>query len=187
MSSSYEQDATLEAARAAARRLARQAHLVGYVSGADPVRDVLRRITRGRYGRPPSWPTVPRLDTPWQDTISPERTGWRQRAATLDGQYACAVDYRVCRTCRAGWVEQPYTSEEYQRCGLAAAGLTALRVEHRPDLATLGGHFRDPAPSGPPPAPTYPATTSNGRPRAGKPPITRTVHRTRPTAREDRS
>ncbi len=78
---------------------------------------------------------VPRLSTPWQDTISPERTGWRQRAATLDGQYACAVDYRVCRTCRAGWVEQPYTSEEYQRCGLAAAGLTALRVEHRPDLA----------------------------------------------------
>ncbi|MFI8276464.1 hypothetical protein ACIGBH_16415 [Streptomyces sp. NPDC085929] len=33
---------------------------------------------------------------------------------------------------------------EYERCGLASAGLTALRVEH-PDLMwhTLGGHLRE--------------------------------------------
>jgi hypothetical protein len=43
-----------------------------------------------------------------------------------------------------GWVEQPHTIEEYQRCGLATAGLEALRPEH-PGLSwhTLGGHFQD--------------------------------------------
>ncbi|WP_439681215.1 hypothetical protein [Embleya sp. MST-111070] len=44
-------------------------------------------------------------------------------------------------------VEQPYTDPSYQRCGLASAGLVALRTEH-PGLNwhTLGGHFRDSEP-----------------------------------------
>ncbi|MBQ1076819.1 hypothetical protein KBX06_27260 [Micromonospora sp. C31] len=44
-------------------------------------------------------------------------------------------------------MEQPYTHPRYQRCGLASAGLTALRVEH-PGLSwhTLGGHFRSSQP-----------------------------------------
>jgi hypothetical protein len=52
-----------------------------------------------------------------------------------------AVDYQICRRCRRGWVEQPYTVERYQRCGLASAGLAALRADH-PGLSwhTLGGH-----------------------------------------------
>ncbi|TYC08757.1 hypothetical protein FXF65_38195 [Actinomadura syzygii] len=55
-----------------------------------------------------------------------------------------AVDYQVCRRCQRGWVEQPYTLLEYQRCGLASAGLAALRQE-QPGLAwhTLGGHFAE--------------------------------------------
>ena len=58
-----------------------------------------------------------------------------------------AVDYEVCRRCRLGWVEQPFTTPEYQRCGLASAGLAALRAEH-PGLAwhTLGGHYRESRP-----------------------------------------
>ena len=41
-------------------------------------------------------------------------------------------------------MEQPYTVPEYQRCGLAAAGLAALRAEyHGLEWHTLGGHFRD--------------------------------------------
>ena len=46
---------------------------------------------------------VPRLLTPWQDTISDERIGWRQRAANLNGEFAFAVDYEVCRRCRADY------------------------------------------------------------------------------------
>jgi hypothetical protein len=131
----------------AARRLAGQAHLVGRRSGRQPTRDLVRWLSRGRYGRHLGWPQVPRLSTPWQDTISAERPGWRQRAANLDGDDAFAVDYQICRRCRLGWVEQPYTLPQYQRCGLASAGLAALRAEH-PDLSwhTLGGHFRDSEP-----------------------------------------
>jgi len=52
------------------------------------------------------------------------------------------VDYQICRRRGLGWVEQPYTGPRYQRCGLAAAGLAALRPEYS-DLErhTLGGHF----------------------------------------------
>ncbi|MFE2867018.1 hypothetical protein [Embleya sp. NPDC059259] len=87
------------------------------------------------------------MDTPWQDTISGERAGWRQRAANLHGEWVFAVDYLICRRCGLGWVEQPHTLPGYQRCGLASAGLAVLRVEH-PDLAwhTLGGHLRDSEP-----------------------------------------
>lgn len=128
-----------------ARRLADQAvDQVGRASGREPVRDALRWLTGGRLGRRHGWPVVPDLGTPWQDTLSPERIGWRQRAANLRGDHAFAVDYRICRRCRRGWVEQPYTQERYRRSGLAAAGLAALRAEF-PDLQwhTLGGHFAD--------------------------------------------
>jgi hypothetical protein len=70
--------------------------------------------------------------------------GWRQRAANLQGEFASAVDYRICHRCRIGWVEQPYTLPQYQRCGLGIAGLAALRAEH-PGLSwhTLGGHLTE--------------------------------------------
>jgi hypothetical protein len=76
--------------------------------------------------------------------MSSERPGWRERAANLDDQTVFAVDYQICRLCQLGWVEQPYTDPSYQRCGLASAGLAALRTEH-PELSwhTLGGHFPD--------------------------------------------
>lgn len=128
----------------AAVRLAGQAHEVGRASGREPWRQALRWISRGRLGRPRGWPVIPRLGTPWQDTISPERMGWRQRAANLHGEFVFAVDYQTCRRCGLGWVEQPHTEPGYRRCGLAAAGLAAVRAEH-PGLAwhTLGGHFAE--------------------------------------------
>jgi hypothetical protein len=57
-------------------------------------------------------------------------------------EFAFEVDYQICGACRIGWVEQPYTLPIYQRHGLAAAGLAALRAEH-PGFAwhTLGGHI----------------------------------------------
>ncbi|WP_433358708.1 hypothetical protein [Streptosporangium sp. CA-115845] len=126
----------------AARRLAGQTDQVGRAPGREPWRELLRWITAGRLGRHNSWPVVPVLGTPWQDTVSAERIGWRCRAAYLNAEPAFAVDYRLCRRCRLGWVEQPYTLPQYQRCGLASAGLAALRREH-PGLTwhTLGGHF----------------------------------------------
>jgi len=128
----------------AARLLAERAHEVGRGSGRKTWREALQWISRGRLGRPKGWPTVPRLSTPWQDTVSAERIGWRERAANLDGEIVFAVDYQICHRCRRGWVEQPHTDPEYRRCGLASAGLAALRAEH-PDLSwhTLGGHFPD--------------------------------------------
>lgn len=130
-----------------AQHLAGQAHQVGRASGREPWRELLQWITRGRLGRRRGWPVVPVLGTPWQDTISAERTGWRSRAAYLNGKSAVGVDYRICRRCRLGWVEHPYTPPRYRRCGLARAGLAALRTEN-PDLSwhTLGGHFRDSRP-----------------------------------------
>ena len=93
---------------------------------------------------------IPRLPHPWQDTVTAERIGWRQRAANLadpanrEGEFVFAVDYRVCRRCALGWVEQPYTIPRYQRLGITSAGLAALRDEH-PGVAwhTLGGHLGD--------------------------------------------
>lgn len=127
----------------AARRLAQQAHVVNRASGRKPWREVLQGISRRTLGRPRDW-AVPQLSTPWQDTSSSERPGWRERAANLDGEIVFAVDYQICHCCQLGWVEQPYTEPQYQRCGLASAGLGALRAEH-PSLSwhTLGGHFRD--------------------------------------------
>jgi hypothetical protein len=36
-------------------------------------------VSRGRLGRRTGRPVVPRLPTPWQDTISAKRIGWRMR------------------------------------------------------------------------------------------------------------
>lgn len=127
----------------AALRLAGQVHEVGRVSGREPLREALRWISGRRLGRRNGWPVVPELGTPWHDTIS-GRPGWRQRAANLDGESAFEVDYQICRRCQLGWVEKPYTLPQYQRCGLATAGLAALRAEY-PGLAwhTVGGYLRD--------------------------------------------
>jgi hypothetical protein len=118
------------------------------MSGREPWRDLLVRLTRGRWGRRQGWPAVPVLDRPWQDTISDERFGWRTRAANLDNShdFVFAVDYQLCRRCRLGWVEHPYTLPDYQRRGLARAGLVRLRTEH-PGLSwhTLGGHSEAPS------------------------------------------
>ncbi|MFD7161151.1 hypothetical protein ACFV9C_41660 [Kribbella sp. NPDC059898] len=119
---------------------------VAQASGRRPARELLQWITRGRLGRTAGWPQPPRLDSPWQDTISGERPGWRERAANDPsepaGDFAFAVDYQICHHCTVGWVEQPYTREDLQRGGLATAGLAALRRDH-PGLAwhTLGGHI----------------------------------------------
>jgi hypothetical protein len=87
---------------------------------------------------------VPQLDTPWQDAVSTERSGWRTRMAFLDGEWVFGVTYQVCCRCQLGWVEHPYTDPDYRRCGLAAAGLAALRGEHAGlSWHTLGGHSRD--------------------------------------------
>lgn len=131
--------------RWAARVLAAQAaSQVGRAPGREPVRATLKWVTRGRLGRQQGWSVDPVLGTPWQDTMSAERAGWRERAAYLNGSLVFAVDYQTCRRCGLGWVEQPYTVPQYQRCGLATAGLAALRGE-QPGLEwhTLGGHFRD--------------------------------------------
>src|SRR5262245_7879471 len=128
----------------AARRLAAQAHDVSRASGRSLWRDVFHRISGGRLGQSQRRLAASVLNAPWRDTLSGERTGWRERAANLDGDTVFAVDYEICRRCRLGWVEQPYTEPDYQRCGLASAGLAALRAEH-PGLSwhTLGGHFPD--------------------------------------------
>jgi len=130
--------------RQAALRLARQAHQVGFASGRQLRRAALGWVRRGRWGRRRGWKVVPELGTPWQDTVSGERDGWRERRANLRGDVAFAVDYLICRRCRLGWVEQPYTEPPYQRCGLATAGLAQLRTEH-PGLHwhTAGGHMID--------------------------------------------
>jgi len=121
---------------------------VGRASGRQPWHDFLRRLTGGRWPAR-QWPVVPRLATPWQDTVSAERPGWRMRAANLragDGaerdEFVFAVDYELCGRCRIGWVEQPHTLEPFRRRGLAAAGLAALRTEN-PGYRwhTLGGHI----------------------------------------------
>ena len=143
----------------AARRLAGQAvDQLGRTPDRQRQRALLRRVSGGRLGRPaPGWPVVPVLRTPWQDTISGERTGWRQRSAYLfpdavvpapedfedRAELVFSVDYRVCRRCRRGWVEYPWTAPRYERCGVAAAGLAAIQGEHPGGVAwhTLGGHY----------------------------------------------
>ena len=146
-----------EDARAAWRLAGQAVDEVGRTPDWGRWRALLRQVSTGRLGGPaPGWPVVPVLTTPWQDTISGERTGWRQRSAFLRGDAVApdagaredrvglvfSVDYRVCRRCRLGWVEYPWTAPRYERCGVAEAGLAAIRAEH-PDVAwhTLGGHY----------------------------------------------
>jgi hypothetical protein len=129
--------------RQAARELAALATRVGWAS-----RDRLRRaaiwVTRGRVGHRRSWTVVRTPETGWQDNPSDRGMIWRERAAYLNGQPVFGVDYQVCRRCRAGWAEEPWTEDRYTRCGLAAAGLAALRAEH-PGVSwyTAGGHMPD--------------------------------------------
>jgi hypothetical protein len=164
----------------AARRLAGQAvDQVGRAPDRERWRALLRRVSRGRLGRSaPGWPVVPVLRTSWQDTSSGERAGWRQRAAYVlpdavgldDEEFAdrvglvFTVDYRVCRRCRLGWVQYPWTAPCYERCGVAAAGLAALRGDH-PGVAwhTLGGHYPSSQPFWAAVAPASLAVTSSGR------------------------
>ncbi len=111
---------------------------VGRVSGREPWREFLLRLTGGRWPRRRGWPVVPRLATPWQDTVSPERTGWRMRAANLPSttpgdtdrdEFAFAVDYQRCTRCRIGWVEQPCTLL------LRSSRLNAVRLARSSDSA----------------------------------------------------
>jgi hypothetical protein len=136
-----------EEEREAARSLAAVARLaVIRTRGGDPAARTV--VARGR-----SW-LLGRLDsvheypaTSWRDFWSQERRGWRERAAYLGGNEVFRVDYRVCRRCRLGWVEQPSTVPEYRRCGLAAAALAALRAEHGGiGWHTLGGHLAESVP-----------------------------------------
>ena len=139
------QQVASEEDRHAARVLAGLAMTeVGRAPGKETARSPLKWLTRGRRR---SWLDDPEPDTPWRDTRSANRPGWRERAACLRGEEVFAVDYQICRHCGLAWVEEPYTVPDYQRCGLAAAGLGALRSEH-PGLEwhTLGGHFRDTEP-----------------------------------------
>lgn len=105
-----------ERARVSARALAARAGQVAFAQRSTyRRRTLLRRLTGGRLGR--AAPEVLELDSPWQDTLSFERgsEGWRARTANLDGEEAFGVDYYLCRRCRAGWVEQPFTFPPYQR------------------------------------------------------------------------
>jgi hypothetical protein len=120
---------------------------VGHTPDQENTRSTLRWLMRGPQYRRRGRQAELEPDTPWRDTRSANRPGWRERAAYLDGQEVFAVDYQVCRICGLGWVEEPYTDPDYQRCGLAAAALAALRSEHQGlEWHTLGGHFRDTEP-----------------------------------------
>lgn len=115
------------------RRLREQALTdVGRWSSRAPIRSALFHLTRGRIDRRPRYNVtqLPQLTAPWQDTDSGRYFGWRCRQANLYGELAFVVEYIVCPYCRIGWADRPYTVEEYQRKGLAAAGLEALRAEH---------------------------------------------------------
>lgn len=91
------------------RAPAAQARDVAWAAEGTPWQRVLRPISGGRWGRPPTGWTVIRLDAPWQDTPFSERPGWREHAAHLADDVAFAVDCTVCTHCRLGWVEQPCT------------------------------------------------------------------------------
>ena len=98
----------------------------------EPIWTTLYHLTRGRIDRRPRHTTgqLPTLPSPWQDTGSGRYFGWRCRRANLDGGPAFVVEYVVCPHCRIGWVDKPYTTQRYQRSGLAGAALRALRTEH---------------------------------------------------------
>ncbi|WP_239153768.1 hypothetical protein [Virgisporangium aliadipatigenens] len=138
--------ACAEAVRDLIARRAEVAHSGVEVQAAEPLpwwRSLVRRLS---HETPDAHhPAVPAVaGAPWQDRPSPERRGWRSRSAYLKGgeEPVAEVDYQTCMACRLGSVEQPYTLPRFQRRGLAAAALAALRAEH-PGLSwhTLGGHI----------------------------------------------
>lgn len=138
----------VEESREAATRLAEQAREIGRAPGRVAVGEFLRRVSQAWFDELHDRPSLaPEWGTSWQDADSPVRPGWRERAALVDGEAVFAVDYQVCRQCQLGWVEEPYTEPGYQRCGLATAGLAAIRADI-PGVAwhTLGGHFGDSEP-----------------------------------------
>ncbi|MFD5427701.1 hypothetical protein [Streptomyces sp. NPDC127084] len=94
--------------REAAMALAKRAHEVGRVLDATPWQRILRALSAGPLGRTRRMWDVVTLATPWQDTPSPERPGWRERAANLHDEFAFSVDYTTCPHCRLGWVESPW-------------------------------------------------------------------------------
>ncbi|MFD8325200.1 hypothetical protein [Streptomyces lydicus] len=87
--------------------------------------------------------------SPWVDRPAGhyEREGWRIRAAYVGSDLAFQIEYVVCEPCEIGWVESPYSSEGYTRCGLASAALRSLRHDY-PGVQwhTAGGHFREAKP-----------------------------------------
>ena len=66
------------------------------------------------------------------------------RRGFIDGAEVFGVDYRICRRCQLGWVEEPATDPVYQRFGIAAAALAAIRSDN-PGLEwhTLGGDMAE--------------------------------------------
>ncbi|MCA2218042.1 hypothetical protein [Jidongwangia harbinensis] len=129
------------------RRLREQARTdIGRWSSRTPIRSAVYHLTRGRIDQRPRYNVIqlPTLPTPWQDTDSGRHFGWRYRQANLYGELAFVVEYIICPHCGIGWADRPYTVQEFQRNGLAAAGLEALRAEH-PAVAwyTGSGHMND--------------------------------------------
>jgi hypothetical protein len=120
--------------------------VVAWWHGRMPLWTTVYSLTRGRIDKRARYNTtqLPVLDSPWQDTPSGRYFGWRCRQANLNGEEAFVVAYVVCPHCKIGWVDKPYTVKTYQRRGLAAAGLAALRCEH-PGLVwhTGSGHMYD--------------------------------------------
>lgn len=120
---------------------------VAWWSSRTPIRTALYHLSKGRIDKRlrRTLGDLPRLNSPWQDTDSGRYFGWRCRQANLRGEEAFVVEYIVCPYCTIGWVDRPYTDERYQRRGLAAAGLRALRAEHPQVVAwyAASGHMSD--------------------------------------------
>lgn len=129
-----------------AAALVGRASEVTFAEDPDLWRRRLNRLSGGVLGRHRRWRSAPRTDAPWEDVPSFERVGWRERVALHEDDGVFSVEYHVCRRCRLGWVEYPYTDPRFRRAGLAAAGLAALRAEHADSglsWHTLGGHGQD--------------------------------------------
>jgi len=138
--------AETETAARLVAQLADQAHWVRNWPDNPNWRERLRRWLHPgayRFDRT-AVPPKPWIDRP----AGPyERTGWRIRAAYVGSEPAFEVEYVICDQCKIGWVESPYSSDGYKRCGLASAALRALRRAY-PGVTwhTAGGHFRESEP-----------------------------------------
>lgn len=110
-------------------------HLAASARGVAPKRwrAALRWLAFSVIDRP-----VPRDENTiigWRDVPCYFRRTWRTRHAMLDGDIVFGVDYKVCRDCEAGWVDEPHTYPDSK-----AAGWLPRRS---PRWRTLGGHFRE--------------------------------------------